>query len=64
MQCPPMFKKEIQPAIFFKILVGIGFFHFERLCELNNETNTTFPMTNLRLIYEMVAPQIAMVLEV
>ena len=26
------------------------------LCELNNETYTTFPMTNLRLIYEMVAP--------
>jgi hypothetical protein len=26
------------------------------LCEFLNDTNTTFPMTNLKLIYEMVAP--------
>jgi len=26
------------------------------LCEFLNETNSTFPVTNLKLIYEMVAP--------
>jgi len=26
------------------------------LCEFLNETNTTFPVTNLKLVYEMVAP--------
>ena len=26
------------------------------LCEFLNDTNTTFPMTNLKLVYEMVAP--------
>ena len=34
------------------------------LCRFLNDTKSTFPMTNLTLIFEMVAPEITTILEV